>query len=284
MHAMPQWISTAGRRHVIAASLILALAAGTAAAAGRLDNPLKTSGPAAATWAELRADVVGDRPIRDGRALFRLEAPYRAEDAATVPVRIVQTDDARRIKALTLVIDENPAPVAATLTFGAAMGRVNLETRVRVDQYSNVRAIAETADGALWMVGRYVKGAGGCSAPAAKDQVAALRDLGRMRLRHYPPHAGRFATKVMVRHPNFSGLKRDQITQLFTPANFVHDLRVTVAEGLLFQVEGGISLSSDPTFRFLYDGPGDGAITVVARDTDGGAFRRQFPAALGDSG
>ncbi len=59
---------------------------------------------------------------------------------------------------------------------------------------------------------------------------------------------------------------------------------VTVADGLLFQVEGGISLSSDPTFRFVYDGPGDRAITVVARDTDGGAFRRQFPAALGDSG
>ena len=59
-----------------------------------LDNPLKTSGLAAATWAELRADVVGDRPIRDGHALFRLEAPYRAEDAATVPIRIVQTDSA----------------------------------------------------------------------------------------------------------------------------------------------------------------------------------------------
>ena len=98
-----------------------------------------------------------------------------------------------------------------------------------------------------------------------------------MRLSHYPPHAGRFDTKVMIRHFNFSGSQPDQITQLFTPANFVHDLRATVADGLLFQVEGGISLSSDPTFRFFYRGPGDGAITVVARDTDGGGFRRQFP-------
>ena len=47
---------------------------------------------------------------------------------------------------------------------------------MRVDQYSNVRANAEVADGAPWMVGRYVKGAGGCSALAAKDQEAALRD------------------------------------------------------------------------------------------------------------
>ena len=64
----------------------------------------------------------GDRPIRGGRASFRLEAPYRAEDAATVPVRTVQTDDTRRIKALTLVIDEKSAPVEATLTLGAAAG------------------------------------------------------------------------------------------------------------------------------------------------------------------
>ena len=101
-----------------------------------------------------------------------------------------------------------------------------------------------------------------------------------MRLRHYPPPAGRFDTKVIIRHLNFSGLQPDQITQLFTPANFVHDLRATVADGLLFQVEGSISLSSDPPFHFFYGGPGDGAITVVARDTDGGAFKRQFPALL----
>ena len=53
-----------------------------------------------------------------------------------------------------------------------------------------------------------------------------------------------------------------------------------VANGLLFQVEGSIPLSSDPTFHFFHGGPCDGAITVVARDTDGGAFRRQFPAPL----
>ena len=72
-----------------------------------------------------------------------------------------------------------------------------------------------------------------------------------MRLRHYPP-SRRFDTKVMVRHPNFSGLQRDQITQLFTPANFVHDLRVTVANALLFQVEGEfLSAAIRPSASFM---------------------------------
>lgn len=128
----------------------------------RLDNPLKTSGPAVGTWSEVRADVVGDRPIGDSGAFFRLTAPYRAEDAATLPTRIVQTDDARRTKVLTLVINENPAPVAAILTLRAAIRRVNPKTRMRIVQYFNVRAIAENADGVLWMVGRYAKACRGC--------------------------------------------------------------------------------------------------------------------------
>ena len=74
----------------------------------------------------------------------------------------MQTDDAHRIKALTLVIDEDRAPVAASLTFGAAKGRINLDARLRVDHYSNVRAIGETADGAVWMVGRYANACRGC--------------------------------------------------------------------------------------------------------------------------
>ena len=105
MRARPEWISTVGHHHLIAASLILALATGTAEAIGRLDNPFKTSGSVPATLAKFQADVVGDQPIRDGHASFRLEAPYRAEDAATVPVRPVQTDDTHRIESFTLVID-----------------------------------------------------------------------------------------------------------------------------------------------------------------------------------
>ena len=102
--------------------------------------------------------MVGDRPIRDAPALCRLEAPYCAEDAATLRLGILQTNDAHRIKALTMVIDENQASVAATLTLGVA--RVgNLETRVRVDQFSNMRAIAETV---VWMVGRYANACRGC--------------------------------------------------------------------------------------------------------------------------
>ena len=65
------------------------------------------------SWDAIRFDVVGDAEIRDGSDLYTLEAPFRAEDAATVPVRIVQAPDAPDPRRLILVIDENPSPLAA---------------------------------------------------------------------------------------------------------------------------------------------------------------------------
>ena len=117
-----------------------------------------------------------------------LEAPVRAEDAALVPITVrVPADVAPSVKSLTLVIDKNPAPVVATFTFGDAAGtgeRV-ISTRVRIDMYSNVRAVIEANDGQLHMTSRFVKAAGGCSAPALKDADDALAQLGRMQVKTF---------------------------------------------------------------------------------------------------
>ena len=91
--------------------LLLAVAICVAPAlAAEVENPLVDG----VTWTELKGDVVGDAEILDGSTLFALDAPYRAHDAATVPVRITQAPGSvDRIVRLTLVVDENPAPVVA---------------------------------------------------------------------------------------------------------------------------------------------------------------------------
>jgi sulfur-oxidizing protein SoxY len=45
-------------------------------------------------------------------------------------------------------------------------------------------------------------------------------------------------------------------------------------------MEGGISISEDPTFRFTYAG-GSEPVTVEAIDTEGRVFRRTFPGSDG---
>ncbi|MEO1308914.1 MAG: quinoprotein dehydrogenase-associated SoxYZ-like carrier, partial [Pseudomonadota bacterium] len=225
-----------------ATTLCATLLATSAIAGDAIKNPLIEG----ETWEYLREDVVGDAALADGSALFSVDAPYRAHDAATVPVIIRQLDESAQISAATVVIDENPAPVAAELTFSDAMAPLDFELRVRVNQYSNVRVIAETPTG-MHMAGRFVKASGGCSAPASSDPDLALASMGKMKLRMFGEPARistpRREAQIMIRHPNYSGLQRDQISQLFIPAHFIDTLKVRQGDELLFTMTGGISIS-----------------------------------------
>ncbi|MCJ8144182.1 quinoprotein dehydrogenase-associated SoxYZ-like carrier [Ancylobacter sp. A5.8] len=239
-----------------------------------------------ATWLSLRPDVFGERTIEAQSPLVRLTAPKRAEDAAMVPIDVevmLPAGDPRTIAKLTLIVDENPAPVAATFTFGGARHDIALGTRLRVNSYSYVRAIAETSDGGLHMAESYVKASGGCSAPAMKDEEAALKNIGQMKLRVANDGQTGDATQanrvsriqLMIRHPNYSGLQIDPITRLYTPAMFVDDIVVKQGEELVFSMQGGISLSEDPAIRFSYE-PTGGALQVEAADTEGRKFEGEL--------
>ncbi|GFE52270.1 quinoprotein dehydrogenase-associated SoxYZ-like carrier [Roseobacter cerasinus] len=260
-------------RHAVA---LAALMSGPVWAGDTIKNPLTES----ETWTDLRGDIVGDAEITQAEGLLSIDAPYRAHDAATVPVLLRQTDPSKSITAATVVIDENPAPVAAVFGFSPGMGPLDFELRVRVNQYSNVRVIAETPEG-LHMTGRFVKASGGCSAPATKDPEVALASMGKMKLRAFDQAAQmstpRREAQIMIRHPNYSGLQRDQITQLFIPAHFIDHLEVWQGSELLFTMDGGISISENPVFRFAYNDNGATALTVKATDTEGNSFESVLP-------
>ncbi|MTE00336.1 quinoprotein dehydrogenase-associated SoxYZ-like carrier [Paracoccus sp. YIM 132242] len=237
------------------------------------DNPLQDS----ATWDDLRESALGlASDVPQDLGVLDLEAPVRAHEAAIVPIRLTQPHGAPAITAATLVIDENPAPVAAEYSFGPAMMPLDFEFRVRVDSYSDVRAIADTGNGNRVMAGRFVKASGGCSAPAGKDMAAVEATMGQMRWRSAPEDGQQVGT-LMIRHPNFSGLQRDQVTLLNIPAHFIDRLDVRQGEELLFALQAGISISEDPVFRFAYR-PNGQPIRVHVEDTDGNVWDREFAA------
>ena len=228
-------------------------------------------------WPDLRESLFEDRPILDGAGVIALEAPYRAHDAAIVPITMVAEmpqSAEHYIKTITLVIDENPAPVAAVFGLTPRSGTATISTRVRVNAYTNVRAIAETNDGALYMATRYVKASGGCSAPALKDEDQALARIGKMKLRQSRPAKLNEANevKLLISHPNYSGLQMDQITRHYIPAFFVQDVVVSYGDQPILTVEGAISISEDPSFRFSFVPQEPGRLTVEARDTDDNVF------------
>jgi sulfur-oxidizing protein SoxY len=210
--------------------------------------------------------------------------PYRAEDAAIVPVTLrtkLAPSDSRRIRTITLVIDQNPAPMAAKFELGPDANVTEISTRVRVNNYTDVHAVAELSDGQLYMTKTYVKASGGCSAPAAKNAEEAKARIGKMRYRQFArpgegPASGAREAQIMIGHPSNSGLQMDQVTQLYVPAFFINELRLWQDDSPVLSMEGGISISEDPNIRFTYVSTGAKRFRAEARDTEGHVYRNEW--------
>ncbi len=234
-------------------------------------------------WPGLVQDIFSNRPMNDGSDVIGIEMPYRAEDAAIVPVTLrtkLAAGDSRHVVAITLVIDQNPAPMAAKFTLGPDAHVSQISTRVRVNNYTDVHAVAELSDGQLYVVKTFVKASGGCSAPAAKDPEEASNHLGQMKFRQFataPGSAdGAREAQIMIGHPNNSGLQMDQVTQLYIPAFFVDHLQLWQDDSPVLSMEGGISISEDPNLRFTYVSNGAKTFRAEAKDTAGHVVKNQW--------
>jgi sulfur-oxidizing protein SoxY len=232
-----------------------------------------------AHWAELKQAVFGERPTVDAAGLIALEAPKRALDAALVPITVT-TKPGADIIGVTVVIDDNPGPLAARVTYGPRGDPSLLALRVRVNQYTYMHAVAETADGALHETAQFVKAAGGCSAPVGAGEAESLAQIGRMKLRLGEVVAGKpVEAQLLIRHPNFNGMQMDQVTRLYTPMKFVQQVEITLGGERVLSMESDISLATDPAIGFRFvpraeDLPGKLKVTV--RDSDNTVFEESF--------
>jgi sulfur-oxidizing protein SoxY len=224
-----------------------------------------------AVWVKLKRSLFEGRTLQSSSGIVELRVPDRAEDAAVVPIAIrtgfAQTRE-RYVKRLYLFVDNNPSPIAATLDLSVESGRADIETRIRVEQYSYVRAVAELSDGTLALDQRFVKASGGCSA-AGRDAPDAAA-IGRMRLATEEPVL-RKATRAELRivHPNDSGLAMDQVTRLYTPAYYVRHFEVSYSGKPILTAEVDFSLSENPYLRFYFTPSQEGELRAHAVDTKG---------------
>jgi sulfur-oxidizing protein SoxY len=255
---------------------VLLAAAVAAPAFSETDEGTRT-----ARWADLRAQIFGDRAMEDGAGLLTIEAPDRAEDAAIVPVKILIAGELRRdIDQLYFVIDDNPSPLAGRFAFGPAADPREIAIRVRVDDYTYLHAVAETKDGKLYSVARFIKAAGGCSAPAGKDQALAMQRLGQMKMTMKgPPRPGQpLEAHLLVSHPNNSGMQMDPMTRNYVPADFVRTISLRYGGKPLLTMESDISISEDPSLTFAFV-PTAGAVEIEAavEDSSDRHFERSWP-------
>ncbi len=253
--------------HLLLAWVFAALAAGSA-----LANEKAEPDPAQSPyWGQIREMMFGDRVINtDAQNIIRVYLNTRADDSSTVPVAVkAQIDQTEKeyIKTIYLIVERNPSPTAGVFRFSPDSGRAQVETRLRFEDFSFVRAVAEMNDGRLYMAQRWVKAAGGCSAPNAKNRLPESL-LGKMKLRfddesisYNKPNL----VQLMIRHPNESALASDfdaeQVPQ------FVRSVRVTYDGRTVMDAEVDFSISDNPNFRFFFTPQDKGELRIEVEDT-----------------
>lgn len=265
-------------RHALSASTGLAvslmLAAGLAAPAS-----------ASESWPSIRDELYGARVINDGSKEIRLSAPDRPEDQMKVPVGVEAAfNDGRTVKSVTILVDENPTPVAAKFNFNQPRSQVALGANFRFDAVTGVRAVVEASDGQLYMAERTVRFTGGqsaCSAPpnGSVEEIAAR--MGNTQLAVVGPRAiasnAAQRVKVEVSHPNHTGMVKDQISLLYIPLLLMDKVVIEQSGKPVVEIEGSMSLSQDPSFEFDYLTDGADELTVTASDTSGGKWSHTLP-------
>ncbi|HEY0832651.1 MAG TPA: quinoprotein dehydrogenase-associated SoxYZ-like carrier [Azospirillum sp.] len=263
-------IRTAGKATALAAAGLVVLLDAAALAAPNDD----------VRWELLRDMYFAGRPVEDAGTLLSLEAPTRAHDAALVPIRVTASPGADvRVTAVHLIVDENPVPLAAIFHFAEGGGPRTVETRIRVNAYTNVTAVAETSDGRLLKTAQFVKAAGGCSAPAMKNPQLTLARMGKMKL-NLPDTivAGEPVTaQLLISHPNNTGMQYDQLNYYYIPAHYVNKIAVRYNGAPVLDVQSDISLSEDPSIHFSLVPDKAGTLDVTVEDSRGRVFTQSWP-------
>ncbi len=225
-----------------------------------------------ARWHDVAATIFHGRQPTDGNGVLTLDAPPRALDAALVPVAITVQPSATP-KTLWLIVDDNPAPVAAIVHFGPRADPHTLKLRIRVDQYTLLHAVAELADGRLVETSQFIKAAGGCSAPGT-GAGADMARLGRMKL--LPVSGQPSLATLLISHPNNNGMQMNPVTRLYTPARYIQNVAITQGGQSVLSMDTDISIAEDPAVTFGLAKPDGGDLDVVAQDSAHAVFTHHF--------
>jgi sulfur-oxidizing protein SoxY len=220
----------------------------------------------------LKDQFFAGKSIAENGDVIELEAPYRAEDPALVPLKItskIKQSKDRYIKKILVLIDKNPFPFVGEFEFSPDSGKADLAMRVRINTYSHVRAIAQMSDGKLFMSKKFVKASGGCSAPLAADLDAAMKRLGKMKFRLDEGIKTSEPTLVqlLISHPNVSGMQMDQISRFLKKSHFVKKVSVFFNDKPILIAKTDIAISSDPNFRFYFVPDKAGELKAEFTDT-----------------
>ena len=233
----------------------------------------------------LRPQYFKDRVVSKDQAIVELRVPVRAEDSGVVPVSInakIPQTPTRYVKTLYVFIDRNPKPLAGVFHLTPDLGRADLAMRLRINEFTFVRVVAELNTGELHMDEGYTRASGGCPEPPPFLKLQEARaNIGKMKFRASHDASTQDSDvalgQLIISHPNITGLQLDQRTRAFLPADYVTKVELSFNGTPIMTAETDISISEDPSFRFFFKPKGGGTLEAKMTDSNGREVTRSFP-------
>lgn len=202
--------------------------------------------------------------------------PPVTENQTQVPVTV----DARAlgpVDEIAVITDIHPFPLTLRLEPMAAQAFIAF--RMKIEQATPIRAAVRV--GALWHVGGRSLEAqgGGCSVPPVVEKRVDWRRMGEIRARIWREPGEGLRLRMRMLHPMDNGLIAN------IPMFIVETIDVADASGAaLAKLHLSEAIADDPTLTLLPNRPADGsALTVTARDNNGGLFRASIPIPAGET-
>ena len=228
----------------------------TTALAAMGDDPLQSP-----QWTDLKDRYLGTaKVVFDPRVV--VSGPKVAEDSMNVPVgiRITGLPEVRRVL---VIADLNP--IVKVLEFSAKGALPSLHFRMKLQQGSPVRAMAQTADGVWHVGGIWIDASGGgCTAPSVGRSSANWTEtLGQVQSRVWQGE-NQSRVKLNIMHPMDTGLAPG------IPAFYIERLSLQDATGKEWMTLDTFEpVSENPVFSFDFAGPPPPGLTLVGRDNNG---------------
>lgn len=225
-------------------------------------------------WQAMQYAYFPNATIEESAAI-KITAPQRAENGAQVPFTFsidhpMMGDS--YVKAVYVIADANPVPLVAVYRFTPNSGKAEISTRIRLEIDSYVHVVAETSDGKFLMSKAPIRAAGGCGGTIGGDEQLARQSAGKMKLSVKNADQPLKNAHLLIKHPMYTGLQRDLVSQGFRPAYFISKVVAKFNDQVVFDADTYIGVSEDPNIQFPFKADQPGKLTVLIKDNEGNEF------------
>ena len=233
--------------------------------------------PLRADEAEMLAAIdedFGAAALKSGK--IEITMPEFSDSGASVPMdtyvpcQMTPEDYPRVVR---IYAPRNPRPRVVALYFTPACGEARMSTRVRLDAFQEVVAIAEMSDGETFKAVRRVNVTyGACEDAVANDQFPpGWAPNMRVALPDKVARDEVFTVRTIINHPMETGLRHDK-TGLLVPVRIAERFRCLVDGTEAFGVKLEPAVAANPYIAFRLRLSESASLAFEWMDTNGDVY------------